>query len=174
MGVKRSTKQTTRLHRSSSVSFYIHQVTINHTSHFQSNYGESNRLYHPLVLTLKVPLFAFQWRDYLTIKVSFVELYCAELPPPNVVLFTLDEQLVNIVFFLWFTALDFFIFSLAWGIKESNPQKYGYGIGKEVYLTPSTWIFGILFVVHLLLAANVLYVQWTVRGKEMIIEKMTL
>lgn len=90
------------------------------------------------------------WREYLTLKIF------------------------NIFVFLWYTAANFFIFTLAWNLEKDVPQRWGYGAGKETYLTPTPWIYGVLFIIHLLFAGTILYMQWTERGNELIIEDLGL
>jgi len=85
------------------------------------------------------------WREYLTLK------------------------LLNTFLFLWYTAANLFIFTLAFDL---GPRKYGYGLGKQTYLTPSPWIFVVLFVIHLLFAGTILYTQWTEKGNEIVIEEL--
>lgn len=79
-------------------------------------------------------------------------------------------QLLNLFLFLWYTAANLFIFSLAINVEKGTPPTYGYGLGRETYLTPSPWIFGVLFAIHLLFAGTILYTQWTEKGNELVIE----
>ena len=51
--------------------------------------------------------------------------------------------------------------------------RYGFGIGRSTLLTPAPWAFVILFLVHVLFAGSILFVQWTERGKEIIIRGLT-
>lgn len=83
-------------------------------------------------------------------------------------------QLLNTFLFLWYTAANLFIFSLAFNIDPQVPRRYGYGLGKETYLTPSPWIFGVLFIIHVLFAGTILYTQWTEKGNEIVIEELGL
>jgi len=87
----------------------------------------------------------------------------------------LTYQLFNTLFFLWFTAENFFVFILSLGLRDpvsSDPvpyPRYGFGIGRRTLLTPAPWAFAILFLVHLLFAGTTAFVQWTERGKETVI-----
>jgi len=89
-------------------------------------------------------------------------------------------QLLNVLTFLWFTAANVFAFSLSFGIRdpvEIDPPeqwKYGYGIGKETYLTPAPWIYVVLFAVHVLFAGTVIFAQWTARGKDIVVGGLNL
>ncbi|KAG8993739.1 hypothetical protein FRB93_001893 [Tulasnella sp. JGI-2019a] len=86
----------------------------------------------------------------------------------------LTRKLLNIFLFLWYTAANLFIFTLAFNLDPQVPPKYGYGLGKQTYLTPSPWIFGVLFLIHLLFAGTILYTQWTEKGNEIVIEELGL
>jgi len=87
----------------------------------------------------------------------------------------LTLQLLNILTFLWFTAANVFAFSLSFGLRDHNKidptdqWKYGYGIGKETYLTPAPWIYVVLFLVHILFAGTVAFAQWTDRGRDIVV-----
>ncbi|KAG8928656.1 hypothetical protein FRC02_006638 [Tulasnella sp. 418] len=94
--------------------------------------------------------FSYKWREYFPVKT------------------------INAFFFLWYTAANVFIFSLALNVSAANPQKYGYGIGKETLLTPSPFVYFALFVIHILFAGTVLYVQWTERGKQLVVDQFGL
>ncbi|KAG8848861.1 hypothetical protein FRB96_000993 [Tulasnella sp. 330] len=83
-------------------------------------------------------------------------------------------MLLNTFLFLWYTAANVFIFSLAFNIDADIPRRYGYGLGKPGYLTPSPWIFGVLFIIHLMFAGTILYTQWTEKGNEIVIEELGL
>ncbi|KAG8741593.1 hypothetical protein FRC10_002666 [Ceratobasidium sp. 414] len=99
--------------------------------------------------------------------------------------------LFNTLCFLWFTAenvrhlvytlhhttnfLKFFVLLLSLGLRDpisTDPvpyPRYGFGIGRRTLLTPAPWAFAILFLVHLLFAGTAAFVQWTERGKEIVI-----
>ncbi|KAG8693818.1 hypothetical protein FRC09_010275 [Ceratobasidium sp. 395] len=87
----------------------------------------------------------------------------------------LTYQLFNTLFFLWFTAENFFVFTLSLGLRDptsADPEPYphyGFGIGRRTLLTPAPWAFAILFLVHVLFAGTTAFVQWTERGKEIVI-----
>jgi len=86
----------------------------------------------------------------------------------------LTYQLFNTLFFLWFTAENFFVFTLSLGLRDPSSvdpdyPRYGFGVGRRTLLTPSPWAFAILFVVHLLFAGTTVFVQWTERGKDIVI-----
>ncbi|KAG9087997.1 hypothetical protein FS749_002506 [Ceratobasidium sp. UAMH 11750] len=87
----------------------------------------------------------------------------------------LTYQLFNTLFFLWFTAENFFVFTLSLGLRDpisSDPvpyPRYGFGIGRRTLLTPAPWAFAILFLVHILFAGTAAFVQWTERGKDIVI-----
>ncbi|QRW15000.1 hypothetical protein RhiLY_13999 [Ceratobasidium sp. AG-Ba] len=87
----------------------------------------------------------------------------------------LTYQLFNTLFFLWFTAENFFVFTLSLGLRDPTSAdpipypRYGFGVGRRTLLTPSPWAFAILFVVHVLFAGTTAFVQWTERGKEIVI-----
>ncbi|KIJ42417.1 hypothetical protein M422DRAFT_48255 [Sphaerobolus stellatus SS14] len=84
-------------------------------------------------------------------------------------------QLLNVLTYLWFTAANVFAFSLSFGLRNPididppDQYKYGYGLGKETYLTPSPWIYGVLFLIHILFAGTVAFAQWTDRGKDIVV-----
>lgn len=92
----------------------------------------------------------------------------------------LTLQLLNVFTFLWFTAANVFAFSLSFGLRDPtgidppDQYKYGYGLGKETYLTPSPWIFVVLFLVHILFAGTVAFAQWTARGKDIVVGALNL
>lgn len=89
-------------------------------------------------------------------------------------------QLLNVLTFLWFTAANVFAFSLSFGLRDytgmdpADQWKYGYGIGKETYLTPAPWIYIILVLVHVLFAGTVAFAQWTDRGKDIVVGALNL
>lgn len=90
----------------------------------------------------------------------------------------LTYQLFNTLFFLWFTAENFFVFTLSLGIRDPGSvdpdlPRYGFGIGRSTLLTPAPWAFAILFLVHVLFAGTIAFVQWTERGKEIVIRGLT-
>jgi len=84
-------------------------------------------------------------------------------------------QTLNILTYLWFTAANVFAFTLSFGwrdhtdIDPPDQWKYGYGIGKETYLTPSPWIYAVLFVVHILFAGTLAFAQWSEKGRDILI-----
>jgi hypothetical protein len=69
---------------------------------------------------------------------------------------------------------------LSFGLRDHNkydpPEqwKYGYGIGKETYLTPAPWIYVVLFLVHVLFAGTVAFAQWTERGRDIVVGGLSL
>ncbi|KAG8693526.1 hypothetical protein FRC08_009063, partial [Ceratobasidium sp. 394] len=71
--------------------------------------------------------------------------------------------------------LQFFVFTLSLGLRDpisSDPvpyPRYGFGIGRRTLLTPAPWAFAILFLVHILFAGTAAFVQWTERGKDIVI-----
>ncbi|KAG9127103.1 hypothetical protein FRC07_000663 [Ceratobasidium sp. 392] len=87
----------------------------------------------------------------------------------------LTYQLFNTLFFLWFTAENFFVFTLSLGLRDPTSvdpdpyPRYGFGVGRRTLLTPAPWAFAILFLVHVLFAGTTVFVQWTERGKEIVI-----
>jgi len=87
----------------------------------------------------------------------------------------LTLQVLNVLTYLWFTAANVFAFTLAFGLRDRTgidpPEqyKYGYGLGKETYLTPAPWIFGVLFLVHILFGGTVAFAQWTDRGRDIVV-----
>ncbi|CAE6410502.1 unnamed protein product [Rhizoctonia solani] len=91
----------------------------------------------------------------------------------------LTYQLLNTLLFLWFTAENFFVFTLSLGLRDptdADPAPYphyGFGIGRRTLLTPAPWAFAILFLVHVLFSGSIAFVQWTERGKEIIIRGLT-
>ncbi|CAE6479610.1 unnamed protein product [Rhizoctonia solani] len=88
-------------------------------------------------------------------------------------------QLFNTLFFLWFTAENLFVFTLSLGLRDPTDvdpipyPRYGFGVGRRTLLTPAPWAFAILFLVHVLFAGSIAFVQWTERGKEIIIRGLT-
>jgi hypothetical protein len=92
----------------------------------------------------------------------------------------LTLQLLNVLTFLWFTAANVFAFSLSFGMRDRvgidppDQYKYGYGVGKETYLTPSPWIYVALFLVHILFAGTVAFAQWTDRGRDIVVGALNL
>jgi len=91
----------------------------------------------------------------------------------------LTYQVFNTLFFLWFTAENFFVFTLSLGLRDPttvDPEPYphyGFGVGPRTLLTPAPWAFAILFIVHVLFAGTTAFVQWTERGKEIVIRGLT-
>ncbi|GAB1517323.1 hypothetical protein RhiTH_000369 [Rhizoctonia solani] len=91
----------------------------------------------------------------------------------------LTYQLFNTLFFLWFTAENLFVFTLSLGLRDPTDvdpipyPRYGFGVGRRTLLTPAPWAFAILFLVHVLFAGSIAFVQWTERGKEIIIRGLT-
>lgn len=89
-------------------------------------------------------------------------------------------QTLNVLTYLWFTAANVFAFSLSFGLRNytgidpPDQYKYGYGIGKETYLTPAPWIFVVLFLVHILFAGTVVFAQWTDKGRDIIVGGLSL
>jgi hypothetical protein len=81
---------------------------------------------------------------------------------------------------LWFTAANVYILFIALvphrgevGIPSPPDEvKYGYGIGKETLLTPEPWIYGALFLIHLLFAGTTVFAQWTERGTEIVVDAL--
>ena len=59
-------------------------------------------------------------------------------------------------------------------MDPADQWKYGYGIGKETYLTPAPWIYIILVLVHVLFAGTVAFAQWTDRGKDIVVGALNL
>lgn len=87
---------------------------------------------------------------------------------------------MNNLTYLWFTAANVFAFSLSFGLRDRvgidppDQWKYGYGIGKETYLTPAPWVYVVLFLVHILFAGTVAFAQWTDRGKDIVVGALNL
>ncbi|CAE6348037.1 unnamed protein product [Rhizoctonia solani] len=56
-------------------------------------------------------------------------------------------QLFNTLFFLWFTAENFFVFTLSLGLRDPTDADpvpyphYGFGVGRRTLLTPAPWAF---------------------------------
>jgi hypothetical protein len=92
----------------------------------------------------------------------------------------LTLKLFNALSFLWFTAANIYVFALLFKKHKqvgTNPPddkiELGYGIGKETFLTPSPWVYSALFLIHISLAGTVAFSQWTDRGDEILVKRLT-
>ncbi|KAF8484306.1 hypothetical protein JB92DRAFT_1599467 [Gautieria morchelliformis] len=77
-------------------------------------------------------------------------------------------RLLNILAFLWFTAVNGFAFALSLGLvgrSEPSDPGYGSGINKETYLKPEPWIDLVLLLMNILFVGTV-FAQWTDKGRD--------
>lgn len=71
------------------------------------------------------------------------------------------------------------MFTLSLGLRDPtsvDPEpypRYGFGVGPRTLLTPAPWVFALLFAVHVLFAGTTAFVQWTERGKEIVVKGLT-